>query len=150
MLAALLPKVFPGYQKPHPLMSWRNRLIWRNGRIDLLCPGLPDFTVQVESSARGGECGASTAVDCSATHGEGTGQADERRSLVLCPALPMVPFDPGRRHDHPSRDFAALASSGLPSLLELEIAAASRTAAGSGGSREQAMQWGWPRWAPLN
>jgi hypothetical protein len=25
-----------GYQKPHPLMSWRNRLIWRNGRIDLL------------------------------------------------------------------------------------------------------------------
>jgi hypothetical protein len=69
-------------------MSWRNRLIRRNGRIGLLCPGHPDFAVH---SARGGECSTSTAVDHSTTQGEGRGQADERRSLVLCPALPMVP-----------------------------------------------------------
>jgi hypothetical protein len=44
--------------------------------------------------------------------------------------LYRVPVDPRSCYDHPSRDFAALASSGLPSLLELEIAAARRTAAG--------------------
>jgi hypothetical protein len=41
----------------------------------------------------------------------------------------LVPVDPGHRHDHPSRDFAALASGGLSSLLALEITAARRTAA---------------------
>jgi hypothetical protein len=45
-------------------------------------------------------------------------------TLVLCPPLPMVPVDHAHRRDHPSGDFAALASSQLPSLLELEIAAA--------------------------
>src|ERR1700739_3759449 len=73
--------------KPHPLMSCRNRLIWRNDLIGSLCPGHPHFAVQVSNSARGGECGASTAVDCSAAQGEGTGQADERRPLVLCAAI---------------------------------------------------------------
>jgi translation initiation factor IF-1 len=33
--------------KTSSVMSWRNRLIWRNGGIDLLCPGHPDFAVQI-------------------------------------------------------------------------------------------------------
>src|SRR5258708_18845474 len=42
-----------------------------------------------KSKRRGGECGAATSTDHLATQGKGPGPADERRSLVLRPALSL-------------------------------------------------------------
>src|SRR6202166_4386086 len=60
---------------------------------------------------------------------KGEGPAYEQRSVVLRPALSLVPLDPTGFHSHPPRDLGALASGRLSSLLALEIAAAGRATA---------------------
>jgi hypothetical protein len=60
---------------------------------------------------------------------KGEGPAYEQRSVVLRPALSLVPIDPTGFHGHPPRDPGALASGRLSSLLALEIAAAGRATA---------------------
>src|SRR5271163_926232 len=64
-----------------------------------------------------------------AAQGKGEGPAYEQRSVVLRPALSLVPIDPTGFHSHPPRDPGALASGRLSSLLGLEIAAAGRATA---------------------
>jgi hypothetical protein len=66
--------------------------------------------------------------------GEMPSPAGERRSLVFCPALPMVSVDTRGPHDHSSRDVGALASGWLSSLSAVEIKGARRTAADSVGT----------------
>jgi hypothetical protein len=51
----------------------------------------------------------------------GAGPAHEQRSLVLYPAVSMVPVDPEGSYDHPTRDARSLASGRISPLLALEI-----------------------------
>ena len=47
----------------------------------------------------------------------GAGPAHEQRSLVLYPAVSMVPVDPEGSYDHPTRDARALASGRISPLV---------------------------------
>jgi hypothetical protein len=57
---------------------------------------------------------------------KGPGPTFEQRSLVLRPALPPVPVDPGGPHPDSPRDAGELASGPLSPLLALEIALTGR------------------------
>jgi hypothetical protein len=59
----------------------------------------------------------------------GAGPAHEQRSLVLDPAVSMVPVDLECSHDRPTRDRRALASGRISPLLALEIALPGRATA---------------------
>ena len=60
---------------------------------------------------------------------QGRVQAHEQRSLVLYPAVSMVPVDPEGSYDHPTRDARALASGRISPLLALEISRTGRATA---------------------
>ena len=82
-----------------------------------------------KSRLEAGECGAATSVDHSAAKASGSGPAHEQRSLVLYPAVSMVPVDPEGSYDHPTRDARALASGRISPLLALEISRTGRATA---------------------
>jgi transposase InsO family protein len=59
-------------------------------------------------------------IDCAAAENARSRPIHEWGSLVLSPAVSMVPLGPQGRHDHPARDSRTLASGRLPSVLALE------------------------------
>src|SRR5260221_10045912 len=74
-----------------------------------------------KSRLEGRERGTPTSTDCVAAEGERSRPAHEWGSLVLGPAVSMVPIDPQGHHDHPARDPRTLASGRVSPVLALEI-----------------------------
>src|SRR5664280_2825696 len=73
-------------------------------------------------------------VDCFAAQVAWPCPTRKQRSLVLCPAISLVPVDPAGSYNHPSRDTGALASSRLLPILALEVTIFGRSAADRGGA----------------
>src|SRR6059058_4893882 len=98
-------------------------------RAALLLPDPVRLAVQVEEPTRGRERGAPTSADRGTAEDSWSCPPQERRSLVLSPAVSMVSVGPEDHHyhpardprDHPARDPRALASRRFPSVLALEI-----------------------------
>jgi hypothetical protein len=60
-------------------------------------------------------------ADCVTADGARSYPTDEWGSLVLSPAISMVPIGPPSDHNYPARDPGALASVRLSPVLALEI-----------------------------
>src|SRR6266516_7481822 len=90
-------------------------------RAALLLPDPVRLAVKVEEPTRGRERGAPTSADRGTAEDSWSCPPQERRSLVLSPAVSMVSVGPEDHHYHPARDPRALASRWLPSVLALEI-----------------------------
>ena len=65
--------------------------------------------------------GTAASADCVAADGARSCPTDEWGSLVLSPAISMVPIGPPSDHNYPARDPGALASVRLSPVLALEI-----------------------------
>ena len=70
---------------------------------------------------RQGDAAQVLSTDCAAAEGERSRPTHKWGSLVLGPAVSMVPIGPRGHHDHPARDSRTLASGRLSPVLALEI-----------------------------
>src|SRR5258708_3479859 len=86
------------------------------------------------ADASGRQRGTPTSTDCAAAEGERSRPTHKWGSLVLGPAVSMVPIGPEVHHDHSTGDSCLLASGRLPSVLALEIPLPWRPAADRRGS----------------
>src|SRR5664280_2993267 len=73
-------------------------------------------------------------VDCFAAQAAWPCPTRKQRSLVLCPAISLVPVYPSGSYNHPSRDAHPLAPIWLSLLLTLEVTIFGRPAADRAGA----------------